>query len=338
MIPALLARIAAGTIARSAAPAAGRAISGASVSRAAGAAEGIAGVIRRPRVGYAEMMESLRSFNDRLDRGEPISDEEILNAPAGSLPPQLADRRSRIVVANMLKSADGQSAVVTAEPPLSQPTSESQSSLPGPAGPAGPQGPPGRSGSLGSSGGGDSESSGGFSASIADTLTQAASAGTKFGAAILSSVSVLEALNTGVMYVNQGLTEYNGQIAAAYSQFQADEAKRGIRKGETMQGPLSALIQEQSELRDSISSVTNEVSAGVTQILTWITRGVNYLNDAAQFSEIISSTLRDIRELFPDSESDTVMTPWQAFLADASDGKFDGKRPDFGGPKSIFKD
>ena len=169
-------------------------------------------------------------------------------------------------------------------------------------------------------------------------LTTAGGVGLKFVAGLTASIRGLELLNSGILAVNRGLSEYNGQIAAAYAQFNADEMRRGIRRAETMQGPLAELISEQSELRDRVSSVTDELSAGFAQVLGVVTSVVNYLDTLSGLSEGTASVIRSIRELLPNAKSDPMMTPWQAFLADASDGKFDGKRPDFGGPKPIFKD
>lgn len=373
MIPALLARIAAGTIARSAAPAIGRAISGASVSRAAGISGNVAGVIRRPRVGHSQVMEAFRSFNDRLDRGEPIADEEILNAPAGSLPPQLVDRRQRLVYSNMLQGMANQRTAVTAEPP--EPTSPGtagggiagsampsagdtgQSGPMGPAGPAGSQGSAGPAGPLGPIGPagppGDSGENGGpvddgggqpgsgigeILSGFGGMLTRSVTVGVQFVGAITGAIRGLELLNTGVLAVNRGLSEYNGQLAAAYAQFDADEMRRGIRRGETMQGPITDLLAEQSKLRDSVTSVTDELSAGFAQILTAITGTVNEIEEATGVLAYLAEVARFWREWFfgPEPQASTP-PPWQAFFADVSDGKFDGMRPEFGGPKPVFK-
>ena len=337
MIPALLARIAAGTIARSAAPAIGRAVSGASVSSPLA-------VNRRPRVGYDEMMRVYRQFADRLDRGEPISDDEVRNAPAGSLPPELVERRQRIIYADMIGNMAGQGAATTPEPPASL---ESQS--PGPPGPAGPPGPIGPSGPPGPPGppsltelpeGSPSpgDGLGGSLSSVIGMFTRVGAVGLQFAAVVTGAVRGLELLNTGVLAVNRGLSEYNGQLAAAYAQLDADEIQRNIRRGQTMQGPLSNLIAEQSELRDRITGVTNELSAGFAQILGVATGVVNYLDRLTGLSEGTAGLIRSIRDYLPGAESDAIMTPWQAFLADAADGKLDGKRPDFGGPKPVFRD
>jgi hypothetical protein len=113
--------------------------------------------------------------------------------------------------------------------------------------------------------------------------------------------------------------------------------QRGVRSAGVMSGPLKGLLKEQSEFRDSTSEVSDQVSAGFAQVLTKVTSVVNAANKTIGLTENVAFGIQSIREwLFGKDTEDLTISPIHAFFADVSDGKFDGKRPDFGGPKDIF--
>jgi hypothetical protein len=283
---------------------------------------------------YSEMEASQQSFLERMNAGEEISDDELADAPAGHVPDQLMGRRttaqfSRMVSASM--SSGGAGAGGSGSPPVVQPGRGSLG--PPPLPPTGPGAiPPPGSGGAGGSGGAMAvlnsagPAIGGFIGAII-----------KATAATVAAVKGLDLMNTGVIALNRELAQYDGNLAQAYSQYEVDELQRGVRRSETMSGPLTGLLREQSELRDGISEVSNEISAGFAQFLGKGTQLVNYANKTLGITEFTAEKISDIREwLFGLDDTELILSPIRAFFADVSDGKFDGKRPDFGGPKDIF--
>jgi hypothetical protein len=264
-------------------------------------------------------IESMRqSFVERMQAGEEISDDELADAPAGAVPDELYQRRFSARFNRILTSATQPGGV----------SAPSGSNSAQPSGSAAGSPPPNQPGSgIGAA----------FSSAVS-SVSDFAGVAIKAATAVTGLVRGLELMNTGVLSLNRGLSEYEGGLAAAYAQFDADEIQRGVRRAETMSGPLQGLLQEQSELKDSISEVTNELNAGFTQLLTVVTKGVNDLNESVGLTEMIAESIKEIRNLiFRQDEEDPKLTPWTSFLADVSDGKLDGKRPEFGGPKELFK-
>lgn len=346
-------RVAVGAAGRAAAGAAGRAGAGAAGRSAAGVAgraggrmafgQGIRGVMGifggdgSEAPSYSEMEASRQSFLERMNAGEEISDDELADAPAGHVPDELMKRRttaqfSRMVSASM--SSGGAGAGGSGPPPVVQPGGGSSVPLPFP--PTGPGAIP----SPGSGGAGGGGGSGGAMAvlnSAGPAIGGFIGAIIKATAATVAAVKGLEVMNTGIVALNRGISEYEGNLAAAYARYDVDEFQRGVRRSETMSGPLQGLLKEQSELRDSTSEVGNEISAGFAQLLTVVTGAGNRLNRTLGITETIAEYIKDIREkIFGKLAEGETALPLQLFFADVSDGKFDGKRPDFGGPKDIF--
>jgi hypothetical protein len=276
---------------------------------------------------YSEMEASQQSFLERMNAGEEISDDELADAPAGHVPEQLMGRRttaqfSRMVSASM--SSGGAGAGGSGPPPVVQPGGASS----GP--PMPPSVPPPADGGNGASGNGEGSSPGTAIAGFAGGLIKAT-------VPLVAFVKGLDLMNTAVLSLNRGLSQYDGNLAQAYAQYDVDEMQRDIRRADTMSGPLKGLLKEQSEFRDSTAEVSDQVGAGFAQLLTAVTSGVNYLNNVMGLTDKVAEGIKSIREkIFGIDEEDFTPSPWQAFFADASDGKFDGKRPDFGGPKDIF--
>jgi hypothetical protein len=52
----------------------------------------------------------------------------------------------------------------------------------------------------------------------------------------------------------------------------------------------------------------------------------------------VADILEKIREKIFGKLDEPEAGPWQAFFADVQDGKFDGKRPTFTGPKNLHND
>jgi hypothetical protein len=311
-------------------------------------------------------IESMRqSFVERMQAGEEISDDELADAPAGAVPDELYQRRFSARFNRILTSAAQPGGVSAPSGSNSaQPSGSAggqvatQAGQPGPAGPAGPPGPQGQIGPMGPAGAGGSPPSGlppspgspepggqppnqvgGGIAAAFSAVTS--SVGGFAGVAIRATTVVtglvrgLELMNTGVLALNRGLSEYEGGLAAAYAQFDVDEIRRGRERAETMSGPLQALLREQSDLRDGISDVSNQISAGFVQIQAATTRGVNYIDRIFRVTESIAGAIEYIRSKFGMQGSGQIPA-WQSFLADVSDGKFDQKRPEFGGKvKSV---
>lgn len=344
-------RVAVGAAGRAAAGAAGRAGAGTAGRAAAGMAgraggrmafgQGIRGVMGMfggedgggGAPAYSEMEASQQSFLERMNAGEEISDDELADAPAGHVPEQLMQRRttaqfSRMVSASM--SSGGARTVGSGPPPVVQPGGGSSGPhLFPPSGPGAATPPGGGDGGQGGAGGMLNTAGtavGGFIGAIVRAT-----------AATVAAVQGLNLMNTGIVALNRGISEYEGNLAAAYARYDVDEFQRGVRRSETMSGPLQGLLKEQSELRDSTSEVGNEISAGFAQLLTVVTGAGNRLNRTLGITETIAEYIKDIREkIFGKLAEGETALPLQLFFADVSDGKFDGKRPDFGGPKDIF--
>jgi hypothetical protein len=282
---------------------------------------------------YSEMEASQQSFLERMNAGEEISDDELADAPAGHVPEQLMQRRttaqfSRMVSASM--SSGGAGAGGSGSPPVVQPGGGSSGPPPFP--PTGQGAAPPGGGGAGGSGGAMAvlNSAGPAIGGFVGAIVRAT-------AATVAAVQGLNLMNTGILALNRGLSQYDGNLAGAYARYDVDELQRDVRRSETMSGPLTELLKEQSELRDGVSEVTNEINAGFTQTLAKITSLVNFANRAVGVTDNIASGIQAIREwLFGKDVADLSLSPYQAFFADVSDGKFDGKRPDFGGPKDIF--
>lgn len=157
-------------------------------------------------------------------------------------------------------------------------------------------------------------------------------------AAVAGFVKGLELMNTGVLALNRDLAQFNGQLAAAYAQFDVDEMQRSVHRGEELSGPLSELAAAQSELRDGTNEVSTQIQGLTIGVLTKVTEGVNWLNKMTGLTDKVSGTLEKIREWLFGKDAAVDPGPWQTFLADVQDGKFDGKRPTFGGPKNLHND
>jgi methyl-accepting chemotaxis protein len=277
-------------------------------------------------------IESMRqSFLERIQAGEEISDDELADAPAGAVPDELFQRRFSARFSRILTAATQPGGVST---PSGSNSAQPAGSAAGPPPPP-PPAPPGSAPGQPPSNQPGSGIGAAFSSAIS-SVSDFAGIAVRATTVVTGLVRGLELMNTGVLSLNRGLSEYEGGLAAAYAQFDADEIQRGVRRAETMSGPLQGLLREQSELKDSISEVSNEISAGFVQLLTGVTWIVNYANKITGITDTISSTVREIRMLFPGAFEEPELTAWQAFLADVSDGKLDGKRPEFGGPREIF--
>jgi hypothetical protein len=146
-------------------------------------------------------------------------------------------------------------------------------------------------------------------------------------AALTAAVKGLELFNSGIVALNRDLAPYNGQIGAAYASFEADEIQRNIRQGESKSGPLSALLEEQSELKDTIDKFTNPFQSLAIGVAAQLTKAVNYALKATVILEPILEGVQYIADLLGKEGSDA--TAVQEFFADVKDGKFGDAAPAF---------
>jgi hypothetical protein len=151
----------------------------------------------------------------------------------------------------------------------------------------------------------------------------------KAGVAVVGFVKGLELMNMGVLALNRDLAQFNGQLAAAYAQFDVDEMQRSVYRSEELSGPLSELAAAQSELRDSTNRVGTQVQGVVVGVLTKVTEAVNWLNKLTGLTDGFAGYIKDIREWLFGQSPEPEAGPWQTFFNDVQDGKFDGKRPVF---------
>lgn len=162
------------------------------------------------------------------------------------------------------------------------------------------------------------------------------------GKAVVATVGFvkgLELMNSGVLALNKELAPYNAQLSAAYARYEVDELNRNIDKGNVMQGPMSKLIEEQSELKTSLDRLTNPLQAMSVGVQAKLTEVVNIMLTATQAIEVSSGFLEGIKavvfELFGIIEPEIKAGAGQAFFRDVSDGRFDGREPVFGGRGSV---
>lgn len=174
--------------------------------------------------------------------------------------------------------------------------------------------------------------------SAAGTVAQVVLPFAKLAAAVVGFVKGLELMNMGVLALNRDLAQFNGQLAAAYASYEVDEMQRSVHRGQELSGPLSELAAAQSELRDSTNQVGTQVQGIGIGILTKVTESVNWLNKLVGLTDKVSEALKDIREWLFGKDAAIDAGPWQTFFADVQDGKFDGQRPTFGGPKNLHSD
>lgn len=160
----------------------------------------------------------------------------------------------------------------------------------------------------------------------------------KAAVGVVAFVKGLELMNTGVLALNRDLAQFNGQLAAAYAQYDVDEMQRNVHKGEELSGPLSELAAAQSELRDGTNKVSTQVQGLTIGMMTKVTEGVNWLNRMTGLTDRVAGTLEKIREWLFGKDAAPEAGPWQTFFADAQDGKFDGQRPTFRGPQNLHND
>lgn len=160
----------------------------------------------------------------------------------------------------------------------------------------------------------------------------------KAGIGLVGLVKSLEFINTGVLALNRDLAQFSGGLAAAYASYEVDEMQRSVYRGEELSGPLSELAAAQSELRDGTNQVGTQMQGLTIGVLTKVTEAVNWLNRLVGLTDGLSTTLEKIREWLFGKDAAVDPGPWQTFLTDVQDGKFDGKRPTFGGPKNLHSD
>jgi hypothetical protein len=174
--------------------------------------------------------------------------------------------------------------------------------------------------------------------SAAATVAQVVLPFAKVATVAVGFVKGLELMNTGVLALNRDLAQFNGQLAAAYASYDVDEMQRSVYQGEELSGPLSELAAAQSELRDGTNKVSTQVQGLAVGVLTKVTEGVNWLNKMTGLTDKVSGTLEKIREWLFGKDAAVDVGPWQTFFTDVQDGKFDGKRPTFNGPKNLHSD
>lgn len=150
---------------------------------------------------------------------------------------------------------------------------------------------------------------------------------------VAAFVQGLNWLNTGVLALNRELAAYNGQIATAYAKSDAADIRRDMRKANAMSGPLSGLADEQSELKDTIASLTVPLQTIATGVLEKTTALVNWTVRITGIIEPGVAALEWLASWFG-KQGAGEDTAWKTFFQDVSDGKFDGKRPSFVDPKA----
>lgn len=155
-------------------------------------------------------------------------------------------------------------------------------------------------------------------------------------AAFIVAVKSIERTNSGILLKQHGLADFNGNIASAYAKLEAEEVRRKIRKGEALDGPVSALTEEQSELRDHMARWTNPIEALSTQVAAWKTEMLNLVLSGVESLPPIASTLWAIEKILKD-DSDNKGTAWEQLIEDMRDGKLDGRKPEFEGSGTTNK-
>jgi hypothetical protein len=181
----------------------------------------------------------------------------------------------------------------------------------------------------------DDDGDGGFLNSIrsaVDALSGIVGPAAKLALSIAASVKGLELFNSGIVALNRDLAEYSGDMAGAFAQFDADEIQRKMREGEAKDAPMSKLLEEQSELKDTIDKFTNPVQALGVGILAQVTRGTNFLLKATVILDPILDTVQKIADWLG-KEDNNEGTAIQQFFRDVSDGRFDGADPKFKTPQ-----
>lgn len=152
----------------------------------------------------------------------------------------------------------------------------------------------------------------------------------KITVGVAGAIKGLELLNTGVIALNRGLAEYNGQLAQAYAEYEADEIQRKIEKGQAVSGPMSNLLESQSELKESLDEIRNPLTAILISLQSAGTSLTTMIVEYAKNTTELGLLVR-FAEWFQGKSEDT--TDWKTFFQDVSDGKFDGMRPTFDGKR-----
>jgi len=156
-------------------------------------------------------------------------------------------------------------------------------------------------------------------------------------------------LNAGVITLNRDLENYNGKIASSYAKSDVDDVRRNMLESEKLEGPLSELVEAQSELKDALSPIKTSLQSMGMKILTQLTNLVTFVLKivnllAALFEPVVKfiafmmtaidtiikalNMLPGVNIQLPKKKEEEPLA-WKAFLQDTADGKFDGKRPTF---------
>lgn len=162
-----------------------------------------------------------------------------------------------------------------------------------------------------------------------------------FGKVVLGVTGFLtgvRTMNAGILAMNRELGEVHGGVAATYAQAEVKDIRRNIEKGDALNGPLAALSEETSELKDSFQEVMLPFLAIAIQIMTLITKVANVVIKFAVILNPLISVLEWLVSWIPGQGGNAnPQAPWRQFMADVSDGQLDGKRPIFnGGRRAPF--
>lgn len=132
------------------------------------------------------------------------------------------------------------------------------------------------------------------------------------------------------MALNRDLAPYSGSLASAYAKHDSDDIQRDIRKGGELEGEPSALLEEQSDLKDNISETILPLQQIGISILTIVTKILNVIFKIVFAINPIVTMMQNLIEIFlpwtKGKQDDPALTK---FFDEVANGAFDGKRPDF---------
>jgi len=160
----------------------------------------------------------------------------------------------------------------------------------------------------------------------------------------------LERMATGVLAMNKHLAQYSGNLAQTYAEADVSQMNRDVAKARAIERPTSQLSSASNAAKDSLAGPMNQLMSIGSTILAIALRistaifefgmkwsGANLLLESISW---VCEKMLVIMEWWygKQQEVDDSLPPWSSFFTDVSDGKFDGKRPTFNGPRNLHSD
>lgn len=163
---------------------------------------------------------------------------------------------------------------------------------------------------------------------------EAAGSMTKLAAGVTIANSAMNGLANRVLRVNEGLAQFNGEIAAANALASARQIQRQMRQGQII-GPEYARMQDaQQDYRDVMTDIQAPLQSAAMDIYSsMLELRNNALNTVAPAVIACAEALEWLADRMPGGDDDAdVKQGANAFLSDLSDGKFDGKGTSYFNP------